>query len=91
VDLNVALHVGDDLAGTAAERFGPIDPEHGFFAFGGDGALIDLHCAAEDPDFISALPPMGRTAGADADRLGYVANGEIDGGSDGAGSDQSKE
>ena len=47
-------------------------------------AFRDLDRAAEDPDFVRALSPVGCAAGADAHRLGDVADREVDGGGQGA-------
>jgi hypothetical protein len=80
LDMNVALEVSDHFAGPAAERFGPINPQHRFVAASRGCALRDSDLATEHPNLVAALPPMRGAAGADGNRLIGFTDGQLDGG-----------
>src|SRR4051812_19874588 len=72
-----AFQVGDNLAWSATERFRAVDPQYRLISPGFGRALHELHCAAEHPHFIRALPPVIRAARANRNRLRRIRDGNL--------------
>src|SRR5262249_40066724 len=75
----LAFKVGNALARSSAIGLGTVDPEDGFLALGSRRTLLDSHGAAEDPDLVAALLPMRGAIGLNSDRVGDVADRQLDG------------